>query len=199
VAAWTDETGKYTPVYSQDSRIDTLDNIIAAVKEQADKSVEDVANIASELAKLSSGAVANNTSAISAINTQLAQKADLANVYTKDESANIFMTESAVDSRINALINAADPEGGKTITDIQNLVKYVDENASEISTLITNVEKNLNDIVAINAVIAAMTQPKESTEISITTDGTLGIKEVNVNKLVQTPGDTLVLYGGGAV
>lgn len=39
---------------------------------------------------------------------------------------------------------------------------------------------------------------KASTEISIAEDGTLGINELNVNKLVQTLGDTLVLSGGNA-
>ncbi len=46
--------------------------------------------------------------------------------------------------------------------------------------------------------IAALVQPKASTEISVAADGTLGINEMNVNKLVQTEGDTLVLNGGNA-
>ena len=54
---------------------------------------------------------------------------------------------------INRLINAADPEGGKTIADIEALVQYVDENAGEITGLITSVgEANTN---ASNAVATA--------------------------------------------
>ena len=67
-------------------------------------------------------------------------------VYTKTEADAEFMTEEEVDARINTLIVAADPEGGKVITDIQNLVKYVDENAGEIAKLISDVDKAKEDI-----------------------------------------------------
>lgn len=140
------------------------------------------------------------------VDAALATKANVSDVYTKEEADTAFLTENEVDARINALINAADPEGGKTISNIQKLVEYVDTNAGDVAGLIadvtehtTAINKNTSDIVAINALIAAIVQPKESAEISVATDGTLGIKEVNINKLVQTTGDTLVLNGGSAV
>jgi hypothetical protein len=125
------------------------------------------------------------------------------------EFANIDLSEYAkisdVETYVNTLINAADPEGGKTIASIQNLVNYVDENADEIARLITKVDvtareviKHTNDIVDLTNKIAAINQPKESDEISVSNDGTLNIKELNVNKLTQTFGDTLILSGGSA-
>lgn len=139
------------------------------------------------------------------VDSALVLKANATDVYTKEEADAEFMTESEVDARINALVAAADPADGKVITDIQNLVKYVDENAGEIAALVTTVgnhttaiEKNTGDIATINNTIAAIVQPKASTEISVADDGTLGIKELNVNKLVQTAGDTLILDGGNA-
>lgn len=71
---------------------------------------------------------------------------DLSNYYTKIEADAEFMTQTEVDNRINALINAADPEGGKTISDIQNLVKYVEENAGEITGLIDDIQANAQEI-----------------------------------------------------
>lgn len=141
-----------------------------------------------------------------ALETDLATKANAADVYTKTEADAEFMTESEVDARINALIGAADPEGGKTITDIQNLVKYVEENAGSIASLVTTTENNSAKLAGINSTvvnyvdnaIAALVKPKASTEVTVAEDGTLGIGEVNVNKLVQTEGDTLVLNGGSA-
>lgn len=62
--------------------------------------------------------------------------------YSRDEADAAFMTQTEVDNRINALIVASDPKGGKTITDIQNLVKYVDENAGEITGLVNDVNAN---------------------------------------------------------
>ena len=146
------------------------------------------------------------------VNTELAKKADASVVYTKEEADTTFMTEGEVDARINALIVAADPEGGRTITNIQNLVKYVDENAADIAALVTTVDSHSakfaglesDDTVvsyvtsSIDTAIKAIIQPKASAEISVAADGTLGINEMNVNKLVQTKGDTLVLNGGNA-
>jgi hypothetical protein len=117
------------------------------------------------------------------------------------------MDETEVDARINALIVAADPEGGKTITNIQNLVKYVDENAGQIAALVTEVDNNdaqlagfaSNETVKgyIDGAIAALVMPKASTEVTIAEDGTLGIGEVSTDKLVNGA-DTFVIDGGDA-
>jgi hypothetical protein len=142
---------------------------------------------------------------VETINASIATKADASAVYTKEEANAEFMTQTEVDDRINALIVAADPEGGKTIENIQNLVTYVDENAGEIAELITTVGGHTTTIAEhtqklseIDAAVVALVQPKASEEISVATDGTLGIIGVNVNKLVQTEGDILVLNGGAA-
>ena len=140
------------------------------------------------------------------VNAELAKKADAANVYTKEEADLAFMTEGEVDARINALIVGADPVGGKAITDIQNLVKYVDENAGEIAALVTATNANTSKLAGIettvtayvNDALAAIIQPKASDEISVADDGTIGIIKMDVNKLVQTEGDELVLNGGKA-
>lgn len=138
------------------------------------------------------------------VTVALALKANAADVYTKDEADAEFMTEGEVDARINALIVAADPEGGKTITDIQNLVKYVDENAGEIAALVTTVGEHTTTIgqhttaiADINAAIAAIVQPKASAEVTVAEDGTLGLGEVSTDKLVMGA-KTLVLDGGSS-
>lgn len=136
----------------------------------------------------------------------LALKANAADVYTKDEADLAFMTQDEVDARINALIVGADPEGGKAITDIQNLVKYVDENAGDIAALVAANDANTAKLAGIDTTVtayvadqlAAMVHPKASEEISVAEDGTLGIVGMNVNKLVQTEGDELILNGGDA-
>lgn len=61
----------------------------------------------------------------------------IGNYYTKTEADTAFMTQAEVDARINALIAAADPDGdGNTITNIQNLVEYVENHGDDITGII---------------------------------------------------------------
>lgn len=132
--------------------------------------------------------------------------AKIGDAYTKSEADAEFMTESEVDARINALIVAADPEGGKVITNIQNLVQYVDENAGEIAALVTATNANTAKLAGIdttvvayvNNALAAIVQPKGSAEVTVAEDGTLGLGQVSTDKLVMGT-DTLVINGGSAV
>ena len=138
------------------------------------------------------------------VNTTLESYAKSADVYTKAEADAAFMSESEVDSRINALILASDPEGGKTITNIQNLVTYVDENAGEIAGLVTATNANTAKLAGIDTTVVDyinnnVVQPKASNEVTIATDGTLGVGQVDVSKLVQSEDSILVLNGGSAV
>jgi hypothetical protein len=148
-----------------------------------------------------------------------ADKADLANYYTKDEANAEFMTEAEVKATVDAVVAAA--VDTDTLEGLAQLVTYVHENAGDIAKLVTDVEnngkaieanasaiaankaaheKNASDIAALITNVAAQ-KVIESTEISTSTvEGgmQLGIKEVNVNKLVQTEGDVLILNGGSA-
>jgi hypothetical protein len=120
--------------------------------------------------------------------TVAAINAKIADVYTKTEADNLFLNQDQVDARISTLIDAANNED--TITNVNDLVNYVNKNASDLAALITNVNKN-------SAAIADIIQPKASEEISVAEDGTLGINKISTDKLVQ--GDkTLVLSGGTA-
>lgn len=57
----------------------------------------------------------------------------------------------------------------------------------------------LLDIVEKTITIPVGAGLKASDEVTIASDGTLGVGEVNVNKLVQNADDTLILNGGSAV
>lgn len=149
--------------------------------------------------------------AIATVNTEVAKKANASDVYTIDQADEKFMTEAQVDARLNTLIDGANSED--TITSVTNLIEFVNDNAGDIAKLVSDVqanadaiaanksahEKNASDIVTINDAIAALVHPKASAEISVAEDGTLGINEMNVNKLVQTAGDTLILNGGSTI
>lgn len=141
------------------------------------------------------------------VNDALALKANAADVYTKDEANAEFMTQDEVDNRINALIAASDPDGdGNVITNIENLIEYVENNAGEIAALVTANNANTAKLAGIDttvtdyvdAAIAGLVMPKASTEITIAEDGTLGLGEVSTDKLVMGT-DTLVIDGGSAV
>ena len=154
-------------------------------------------------------------------------KANAADVYTTTDADAKFVAAAdlndKIDARVNTLIDGANNED--TIKNVTNLVEFVNNNAGDIAELVTTVdnnakaiaantaaieantaahEKNAGDIAALITTVAAQ-EVKESTEISVAaaegegaTGVQLGIKEVNVNKLVQTTGDILILDGGSA-
>ena len=155
-------------------------------------------------------------SEVEAVSTEVAKKANAADVYDKTTADSTFVKDAdfndKVDARVNTLIDGANSED--TIKNVTNLVAFVNENAGDIAQLITDVEANTSAIAAnkaaheknavnIATLITAVNAQKvvESTEISTATVESgmqLGIKEVNVNKLVQTEGDVLILNGGSA-
>lgn len=143
--------------------------------------------------------------AIAPVTTDLAKKANAADVYTKTDADAAFMTQDKVDARINALIAASDPDGdGNVITNIQNLVEYVENNADSLAELVTTVgnhttaiNKNTEDIADLTTAVEEIVQPKASDEVTVATDGTLGLGKVSTDKLVQGT-ESLVLNGGSA-
>jgi hypothetical protein len=83
--------------------------------------------------------------------------------YTKEEANAAIMTEEEVDARINTLIAAADPENdGKVITNLENLVEYVENNAGEIAGLITATNGNTAKLadIAENETVGAVIDRK---------------------------------------
>lgn len=218
IAANTAKFADYRTVadsYSKAEVEDLIDGVVGQIDYSPYALKTEVASTVAELTT-----AINGKADAKATEDALALKANAADVYTKTEADAAFMTQDEVDSRINALIVGADPEGGKTIENIQNLVAYVDENASDIAELITTVG---NNTTAIENAVAAIGDNKtaiedlqdsvtaglagvavhSSTEIEVAarsgeneTGVELSIKEVNVNKLVQTTGDVLILNGG---
>lgn len=325
VASWTDAEGKYTPVYSQDSRLDSLDKAVATAQAQADKSVSDAAtakgiadqnkvdlgtlqtNFENIVTKADTGLVAK-VSALETKDTELAGSINGIDATVKGHTTTItehgtkivalenkdtelaalikgntdkfadYSTTAQMNSAIEAAIAGADLSTYAKVTDVEAIYKAgVDGGAAtgvlaeeiarataaekansdaitaligedtgktiraiageetakivagadakydtlkEIADFIVNDETGAaamaNDIAALKgtvgdaesglvkavadntAAIAAIIQPKASAEVTVDTDGTLGIGQVNVNKLVQTEGEELILNGGNA-
>lgn len=114
----------------------------------------------------------------------------------------------AEEANTNAIATIIGNDTNKTIRDIasEEITKFIQNNpnstealASEINTLKSIVDTGgltISDYVA--NMLANTAFPKPSGEIDIADDGTLSIKELNVNKLVQTDEDTLLLGCGSA-
>lgn len=99
-----------------------------------------------------------------------------------------------------ALLGKVNVEEGKSLVS--------DELISKLEGVEEGAQKNLIEIVKVNGSalvindkavdIKATDVVKASAEVTVAEDGTLGVGEVNVNKLVQTEGETLILNGGNA-
>ena len=79
------------------------------------------------------------------------------------------------------------------------LAALIQGNSDKFDALNTTVNTNTGAINTLQKAVGELIQPKPSEEIDVGADGTLGINEMNVNKLVQTAGDIVILDGGTAV
>ena len=128
--------------------------------------------------------VADNTSAIEAIYKTGEGEAKATGL--------LVDLEDRVDG-IDALLNTVSSEDN--ITSLKELAIWVEEHETEVLPVIEQLGKDLD---ALELSVAAIVQPKESKEISVAEDGTLGVKEIGVDKLVNVEGFELILNGGNA-
>lgn len=124
--------------------------------------------------------------------------------------------EKANADAIALLTNGADPD---IIDGVNDLIKYVGDHGSEVTDIFNRLEgiggeeEPATVIEAINQAVSASiyTLPVATLEalggvksseaengVAVAADGTMSVNSVNVNKLVQTAGDELVLNGGKA-
>ena len=96
-------------------------------------------------------------------------------VYTKGEVDGLLKDklhtqaeiENIAAAKINALIGAADDEGGETIQNVANLVDYVEKNAGEIAQLVTDVKKaNDNASAAVETANSASEAAKSAAQVA---------------------------------
>ena len=185
----------------------------ATVKEYVDGEVR----AAKESVDLSSRVAVTDFEAYkTATAATLETKANAADVYSRTDADATFTTADEVKSIVNTVI--AEVTDTDTLEGLVDLVEYVHENAADLVELTNTVnthtadiaankaahEKNATDIASLVDAVTA-NEVKESSEISVAvaegegaTGVQLGIKEINVNKLVQTTGDILILNGGSA-
>lgn len=222
IQANTDKFNDYYTAEQVDAKIGNIDytDFVTDSEFEAYKT-----SVTTELDK--KAVAAEVAASFEAVNAEVAKKADAENVYDKTTADATFVKsadfENLVDARVNTLIGGANADD--TITNVTNLIEFVNDNAGDIAQLVTDVKANAdaieahaatleaNDtaikanaaaIEALGTTLAAATV-HTSAEIEVTartgegeTGVVLGIKEVNVNKLVQSEGDVLVLNGGSA-
>ena len=146
------------------------------IADEAERAVKEEQRIA--------GLVAGNTTAIEAIYKAGEGEAKATGL--------LVDLEERVDG-IDALLNTVSSEDN--ITSLKELAIWVEEHETEVLPVIEQLGKDLD---ALELSVAAIVQPKESEEISVAADGTLGVKEIGVDKLVNVEGFELILNGGNA-
>ncbi len=134
VASWTDTEGNYNPVYTQDSRIDTLDTAVAAAQAQADKGVAD--------AKTANDAIATLVGAGGRI---AVIEADVANLKTTTEGHGTTLADH--ETRVAAVENAI-KDGGSVDLRFDALEGFQQTQAEINTTLNTAVNITLPNAIA---------------------------------------------------
>lgn len=124
--------------------------------------------------------------------------------------------EKANADAIALLTNGADPE---VIDGVNDLIKYVEDHGAEVTDILGRLEgiggenepktviAAINDAISANAytlpvatleTLGGVKSSAAENKVAVAEDGTMEVNSVNVNKLVQTEGDELVLNGGKA-
>jgi hypothetical protein len=233
IQANTDKFADYYTKSEEDAAHKDLSDAIKNVDLSSRVAVSDFETyktaVSTELAKK---AVASEVAAsFETVNTEVAKKADKDSVYDKTTADATFVKsadfESLVDARVNTLIDGAN--SADTITNVTNLIEFVNNNAGTVAQLVTDVKANgdaleaqaalieandtaikanasaISSLVTVVETGLAAATVHTSTEIEVAartgenqSGVELNIKEVNVNKLVQTESDVLILNGGNA-
>lgn len=131
------------------------------------------------------------------------------NIYTKDEItdliADITGGESAADvlAALNAYKTSTDPR----IKALENTVNGIpaDEEAGteKVAGLVERVE-NLEKKpeyelpIATKETLGGVISSEAENQVAVTAEGKMEVNSVNINKLTQTEGEVLILYGGSA-
>ena len=138
----------------------------------------------------------------SEIKADIKTNADAIAVLVGEDTNKSIRTIAA--EEINALIDAANNED--TITNINSIINYVNENAGDIAQLTASVADNTGKLAGIESTVvayvdskvASVKTPKGSDEIDVSLNGTISINQVNVNKLVQSDDEEFIIDGGHA-
>ena len=119
---------------------------------------------------------------------------------------------SNIEGLDNALNNKVDKVSGKQLSTND----YTNEEKTKLTGIEDGAQKNILESVKVNGsalpisekavdiplataeVLGLVKGSAEENYINVNIDGTLEVNSLNVNKLVQTSGDTLILNGGNA-
>ena len=144
------------------------------------------------LAKLNGIAEGAQVNAIDTVSTEFT-------VVGKNLAVN-EIAQNKITGLADALAGKVDAEDGYRLiseTELERVSKI--ESGAQVNKIeAVKVGDTLLEIVDKTITIPVGAGLKASDEITVATDGTLGVGEVNVNKLVQTDGEYLVLNGGSA-
>lgn len=133
-----------------------------------------------EVAELIEEAGGGDSSAVEAVKKSLAD-------YIQNTDTELYGAE-LVESW-----TAADGTYAPAYADATSRIDTAIESLEDVSNAVDGLETGLTTLTAR---VDNITQPKASDEITVADDGTLGIAQVNVDKLVQSTGDVLTIDGG---
>jgi hypothetical protein len=207
-------------------KVTTLENKVEAIEDDlasrlAIKSVDDATLVLGDDGKLVVGTIAQSQVAglpealEGKVNTQTSeykgeQKAwTLLSPENQEKLASLVVGENGVE--VSGKVNADNVEGlGSWITTNKNSVEGLvsDDLATKIAGAVQDISidgivlsKGDSNVIALPIASTTLGLVKSSdveNGISINEDGTMTVNEINVNKLVQTEGDELILFGGSA-
>lgn len=160
------------------------------------------AKVAEAVGDVDLSGIADNKAAIEAIYKVTGEgEQAVASGVLAEEIARAKATEQKIADDLALLIE----NPTEALDSVKELIEHVKANGTAVEGIITRldghdtaIQANVDAIAALDIAVKAIVQPKASEEVTVAEDGTLGLGKVNVNKLYQAEGDTLVINGGDA-
>ena len=197
--------------------VDMITSAIQAAKDYANEAIGEVSadlvahtqsiqSINNTIADLTSkfsaveNTVSSNTEAIAdLLNNVSSYAADVAALIGNDrntDTGEVKSIRTIAAEELDNLITAADPEGGKAIANIRQLVEYVDENAGEIASLAAATNATASKLAGIDTTVAAAIAKAKEEVIAEVADGvdvTIGVATAeSLGGIKSSTGDNVV-------
>lgn len=101
-------------------------------------------------------------------------------------------------TKINSIISSITPDDEKITDSGSSLLNKIITKVKVGGTLIETIDNTVDIPIAKETILGVVKGSSDENSISINDDGSMEINTININKIIQSAGDVLILNSGGS-